>query len=435
MRRSAGSWFPVLSHSFLAAAAACSLAWGPVGVAQVWVGGELGWQGQAVMGEVNPLTITVENRTGSILSATIRAEQRVGSEWRGQITQRLRVPVLLAPAGRARFVFPWPVEAGSEPVAVVVEADGVELARIALPVRAMVEKPLALVGAVAALPAPGQAVFLAPEDLPADPLLLAPFSEVRIAPTAFVSAQARAALTAWAAFGGGTVAGLAVPAEVPSLHDDALRAGARLHRPRRAPLGLLIGGTVVYLIAMGYALPTLSRRGRPRGALALVVLSSAFALFYPYLYDTPQTTTVLLYELTVLDVAGFSSDVLTITSHWGEWWEGAGWWVERVPPGGERAGSAVEWSWGGDGVRTAVRIHPGKTVFLWRYGPGWAGGGVERVVGAGGNVAGVDAGFAPLLDAVGPLLREGDRLILDRAEERRAGLAWYVYRLRWERRG
>ncbi len=48
-----------------------------------------------------------------------------------------------------------------------------------------------------------------------------------------------------------------------------------------------------------------------------------------------------------------------------------------------------------------------------------------------GSVA-VDAGFAPLLAAVGPVAREGDLVYTERIAERQGGAARYEYRLRWE---
>lgn len=413
----------------------CLVAGATGGWAQVRVWGELGWQGQAVAGAVNPLAITVENGTGSVLSATLRAAQRVGSGWRGQAEQRLQAPLLLAPGGRARFVFPWPVEAGSEPVTVSVEAGGGELARTVLPTRLVVEKPVAVVGTVVTLPSSRPVLALAPEDLPEDPLLLSPFSQVQVAPTALVSSQARDVLLAWATFGGGSVTGLPMPAGVPPLRDGDLYDAVRRHGPRPPPVGLLVGGAALYLIALGYALPSLTRRGRPLGAAGLVALATCFALMYPVLYGSPQTQTVVQYGLTTSQLVRFGMDTLAVTAHRGSLWEGPGWWVERVPPGGEKAVRDVQWVWGRDGARTAVRIDPGQTVFLWRYGPAWVKGGAEQVVGPGRTVTRDDIGFAPLLAAVGSLLREGDRVFLDRAAERQGDLAWYGYRVRWERRG
>jgi hypothetical protein len=67
-------------------------------------------------------------------------------------------------------------------------------------------------------------------------------------------------------------------------------------------------------------------------------------------------------------------------------------------------------------------------MILWRYGRAWAAGGTRHVV---GSVA-VDAGFAPLLAAVGPVARAGDLVYTERIAERQGGAARYEYRLRWE---
>ncbi len=414
--------------TWLAWTVLCAVAVAQPGWAEVQVGGEVGWQGQAVLGEVNPLTITVTNGTSSVLSATLRVEQRVGSGWRGAGMQRLRAPLLLAPGGRARFAFPWPVEAGSAPVTVVVEEDGTELARATLPLRLMVEKPIATVGSVVAYPAGGPMIALAPEDLPEDPFLLSPFSEVRLTRGAVVSAPAAEALAAWAAFGGGLVRDGETPTVIPSLSAADLADAVARHGPRPPPRGLLIGGTVLYLIALGFALPPLSRRGRPWGMAALISVVLAFSLFYPLFFGSPQAITMLLYSLSSRDVSRFSYDTLVIVPIREGIQEVSGWWVERVPPGTERSGMDIEWAWGPDGPRTIVAANPGQTMILWRYGRAWAAGGTRHVV---GSVA-VDAGFAPLLAAVGPVARAGDLVYTERIAERQGGAARYEYRLRWE---
>jgi hypothetical protein len=406
----------------------CVVAVAQPGWAEVQVGGELGWQGQAVLGEVNPLTITVVNGTSSVLSATLRVEQRVGSGWRGAGMQRLRAPVLLAPGGRARFAFPWPVEAGSAPVTVVIAEGGTELARATLPLRLMAEKPIAAVGSVAAYPDGEPMIALAPEDLPEDPFLLSPFSEVRLTRGAAVSAPAAEALAAWVAFSGGRVRDGETPTVIPSLSMTDLDDVVARHGPRPPPRGLLVGGTVLYLIALGLALPPLSRRGRPWGMAALISTVLMFALFYPVFFGSPQTTTVLLYSFSARDISRFSADTLIIVPVRGGTQEVSGWWVERVSPGTERSGMDIEWVWGPDGPRTLVAANPGQTMVLWRYGRAWATGGTRHVV---GSVA-VDAGFAPLLAAVEPVAREGDLVYTERIAEHQGGVARYEYRLRWE---
>jgi len=434
MKRFAGCRFPVLGCAVVAAVVACALPGGLIGIAQVRVGGELGWQGQAVVGAVNPLTITVENGTSSVLSATLRAEQRLGSGWRGQVAQQLRVPVLLAPGGRTRFVFPWPVEAASDPVTIALDAGGVELARATLPLRLTVEKPVAGVGGMVG-PSSAPVIVLAPDDLPEDPLLLDPFSEVWVAPTAFVTTAARDALQAWVAFGGGAVTGLPVRPAVGALRDADLQQALREHGPRPPPVGLLIGGTVIYLIAIGYSLPRLSRRSPSRGAALLLIVSVTFALFYPVLFDVPHGTTAVEYSLNVLDVRRFSLDSLGITCDRGGLREVPGWWVERVVPGSQRVGRDVTWEWAADGPRTVIQMDPGQTLFLYRYGSEWFGGGREAVVGPGARVTGAETGFAPLLAVLGPLVQEGDRVFLGVRADRRGGVAWHAYRVRWERDG
>jgi len=409
------------------------VACGVVGLSQVRIWGEIGWQGQAVAGHVNPLTITVENGTGSVLSATLRVEQRVGSGWRGQSDHQLRAPLLLGPGGQARFVFPWPVEFGSEPLTVFVEADGVEVGRATLPMHPTAGKLVAVVGVPAAPPQAERVVALAPNELPEDPLLLSSFSQVWVAGVP-PSVRARNALGAWVAFGGGSVEGVPVPAAVLLLREDELREGARLHRPRQPPVGLVVVSALLYLVAVGYALSALARGRRPWAAGLVILVPLGLALLYPHWAGTPQDMTVVQYELSASDVGRLSSHALVIEAYKGGRWEGPGVWVERVPSGSEVVGRHVEWTWGRDGPRTAVYVEPGKTLVLWRYGPTWDGVGEVIPVVAVGYPVRAGAGFTPLLRAVSPLLERDDRLVLSREEERVGNVAWYTYRLRWERR-
>ncbi len=429
MRRIPGCRFPVLGWVLLAAVGA-----GGFGVAQVRVGGELGWQGIAVAGEVNPLAITVENGTGAVLSATLRAEQRLGSGWRGQVLQRLRVPVLLAPGGRTRLLFPWPVEAGSDPITVVLESGGAALAQATLPLRLEVEKPVAVAGALVG-PSSGPVLVLSPADLPEEPLLLGPFSAVEVAPAAFVPAVARDALQAWATFGGGAVRGVPVPVATVGLRETDLRQALREHGQRSPPLGLVLGGTAIYLAVLGYALRPLSRRTRSSGIALLLPTFLAFSLFYSVWVEKPHGVITLQYSIIAHNVSRFSYDSLVVVSRRGGVVEIDGWWVERVVPGSQRTARVVSWVWTDRGARTSVEVDPGETLFLYRYGRGWVERGEAVEVGPEGWVGRVEPGFAPLLAAVGGHLREGDQLELDFTADRKGDAVWYVYRLRWMRDG
>lgn len=431
MTRFTGHGFPMRLHWQRAVPLVLAAVWCLVGgagaVAQIRVGGELGWEGRAVVGEVNPLTITIENGTSTILIGTLVAEQRVGSAWRGQATQRLEAPLVLAPGGRARFAFPWPVEAGSEPVAIRVQGDGVELARATIPLRLAVEKPVAIVGTWVGELDAGPVVFLAPEEIPPDPFFLSPFSRIRIASPATVPAPSVASLRAWAAYGGGEVEGLPTVPSVSPPTDADLRAALRLHPPRPPPLGALIGGTALYLFLLGFALPPLARRARSPWISLLLIVSLAFSLMYGVLCEFPPSVNLIQYRLLLPDDIRFSLDTLLIVPQREGVWEVAGWWVERVPAGGERVATVVEWVEGGDGPRTRVALGAGQAAALWRYGPAWVEGGEEVVVGQGGRVD-VGAAFAPLVAAIGAA--EGDRLFLDWAKERWGEVAVYTYRLR-----
>ena len=413
----------------LAWAALAALALAQEAGAQVGVRAELGWQGRAVAGEVNPLLVAVQNDSASPLSGTVRVEQRVGSSWRGQALHRAQAPVFLPPRGRGTVVIPWPVEAVAEPLVVAVESGGTELARAVLPVRPGVEKIVAVVGAVVA-DAPGPVLFFAPEDVPEDPLLFAPFTQVRLAPGVSLPPQARGALAAWVAFGGGSAVGFPAPGAIPPLAEADLRAALLRHGPRSPPTLVLMAAVTLYLILLGYVLPPLAQRGRARPAAAAVALGTAFALFYPVVYDEPQILTAVQYSIYSSDVIRYGLDTLAVTHHRGGEVVVPGHWVERARPGVGRAYTELRWERGEEGVRTRVRLERGKTIFLSRYSGPWDGEGR-----AAAEAAGAGEGFGPVLAVLKAVAREGDRIVLDRREVRRGGEVWVVYRARWERGG
>lgn len=408
------------------------LAWAALGVlalahgagAQVEVRAELGWGGWAVAGEVNPLVVSVVNGSARPLAGTLQLEQRVGSTWRGQAQQRAQVPVLVPPGGQGRVLLPWPVEAVGEPLVVVLESEGDEVARTVFPVRPVPNRVVAVVGAVGTELQP-PAVVLAPEDVPEDPLLLAPFAEVRIAPGTALSAGAWNALAAWVAFGGGSGEGIPTPRAIPPLGEADLRAALGRHSPRSAPAVLLLV-VVAYLVVLGYVLPSLATRGRGGGVTAAVAVFLALALFYPVWYGQPQNTTFVLYSITESDVVMYGLDTLAVTSRRGGEVALSGLWMERSRPGVERAHSGMTWVWGRAGAQTRVVLEPGKTLFLYGYSPPWNGT---------GRPAGTEEGFAPVLGVLQPLIGEGDQLFLDREETRKGDEFWALYRVRWERRG
>lgn len=395
-------------------AALLALLVGVGGGAQVQLAAELGWQGIPVAGAVNPLWVAVENRSPSVLSGTLRVAGDAGSGWRGRVAQALQAPLLLPPGGRARLLFPWPVEVGGEPLRMGVEAEGRELAWISLPVRAALEKPLALVGIGGDLPG-GPAAFLAPEDVPADPILLDPFWAVRV--SAPLPERAREALRAWAAFGGGVVEGAGAPPPLPPLGEEPLRALLRDRARQERPTLLLLALSAAYLALLGYALAALGR-GRPAPAAGLVAPFLAFALFYPVLVESPPLVTALQISISEESVVGFGLETLALVARRGGVVALPGHWVERRQAGLENVYSEIRWEWGKEGVRTLVRMNPGKTLILYRYGEAWTGEG------------GVPLGVGPVAGLLGPLLEQGGRWVVAEAHRRDGGVAWWVYRVR-----
>lgn len=387
------------------------------GWAQLRLEAQLGWQGTAVAGAVNPLWVTVENRSPRLLAGVLRLEQEVGSGWRGRTTLGLRAPILLPPGGGTRLLFPWPVEMGGTPLVVAIEAEGREVVRLDLPVRATLEKPLAQVGMGGDFPWE-PAVLLAPEDLPTDPLLLDALRAVGVASP--LPGRAADALRAWAAFGGGALEGVPSPPAVPPLEEAALRAAVRDHARQERPTRLLLALTVAYLVLLGYALAALER-GRATTAGALLASFTVFALFHAVLFGEPPNVTLVSIRIVSSDVATFSLDNVAISARWRGVIALPGHWVPRRLSHLEEDGNAITWEWGPDGVRTWVRVKPGEVTIAQRYG------GVE-----GAGVGLVEAGLPPEL--LGPLVRVG-KVEVAGAGRRVGGQAWWTYQVRWVRDG
>ncbi|MCX7750400.1 MAG: hypothetical protein N2320_02390 [Candidatus Bipolaricaulota bacterium] len=393
------------------------------GWAEVRLSAELGWGGIAVADAVNPLWITVENPSASVFTGSLHVAQETGSGWRGRVGQRLTAPLLLPPGGRARLLFPWPLPAGTEPLAVWVEADGREEARLSVPVRPSLEKPVAVVGS-AGPPPQGPAVFLAPDELPAAPALLSPFLRVFVPAT--LPPQAAEALAAWAAFAGGEVEGRSVPSPLPPPGEEALRTALRAHTARDGTALPILGLTVAYLVLLGFALARLPR-GRWAPLAALAGTFTSFALLYPVLYETPPVETVVQYSISRSDIARYSFDVAAVSRRRAGVVVLDGQWFDAGERRSDQAYSAIAWEWGAGGPRTLVWANPGKTVILSRYGAPWDGAGGRPGEGWAGGVA-------PLA-VLGPLVRAGEAVRVEVKSGREGGRAWWVYRARWDRRG
>jgi len=296
---------------------------------QVGMEATLGWGGVPVLGRVNPLWVTVDNPTGAPVVGTLQVLARIGSPWRGEARRALSAPVLLAPGGRATFLFPWPVQRGTRELSLTLLAEAGPLATSVVPVS---PTPTPLTGTVGG---PGPGISLSPADL-ADPLLLHPLGAISVA--APLSPEGREALSAWAAYLGGELSGFASPSRWSWPEGEGLsRAFARLPLPR-PPLAPLALAVATYLLGIGFFLPP-ACRGRFRPAAISLGVSLGLALFCPVFYNPLVGPVVCTWEFGDKNVGQFHLEFLALTATEAREWRGEGFWVELLP--------AEEGAWAG----------------------------------------------------------------------------------------
>jgi len=398
--------------------------------APVTLGAQLGWQGRPVPGAINPLTITVENATGKVLSGTLTVRGEQAAAWRASPQHTLRCPVLLAPGARGRFLFPWPLELRGPRVVVELDAGPAGLFQTQVSAGGGLGKLVALVGAPLPDPLPVEPlILLEPEDLPEEPALLTCFARVVVGPGVVLSPRAQAVLAAWGTYLGGQVEGLPVPLVWGGLSLAEAESFASLYGPRPAPRGLLVAVALGYILGLGYALPAWARGARPWGLAFVLGSGLGFALFYIVSYGVPESTVSVQTIIEVSTVPQFSYALCAVLGGTGGEWVAAGLWWSKDP------GKSLTWEWTPQGPATRVRLDPGERLVVWTVGPGWQGEGRTIEVGLWPTPwLELPRPIRAAVSAFRPELRVGDVLQV-REEHLRQGRA-SVHRLfvRWVRR-
>ncbi|HAF70388.1 TPA: hypothetical protein DCL37_03400, partial [Candidatus Acetothermia bacterium] len=282
---------------------------------EISVDASLGWGGVAVLGRVNPLWVTVKNPSGASVVGTLEVEWQIGSPWRGRAERCLSAPVVLAPRGQAKLLFPCPVERGTRELSIKVLSGSTPLATASLPVSPAAAPLSGSAGGMA------QGVILAPQDL-TDPLLLHPFGKIKA--TTPLPAEAQEALLSWAAFLGGELSGLPPPTpwEWPD-RDDLSQAFSRLSLPH-PPLAPLALAVATYLLGIGFFLPP-AAHGRFRPLTISLTVTWGLSLFSSVLYEPVSGTISCRWILRDDTVGRFGLEFTTLTSiRVGEWRGGGG---------------------------------------------------------------------------------------------------------------
>lgn len=313
----------------------------------VEVGAELGWGGQPVLGAVNPLWLTVTNPAGKPFSGKLRILARVGSPWRGEAVRLAEIPLLLAPFGRAVLTLEWPVDPGMTSFSVQVLSEDQVVFSQDFPVRPATSRLRGAIGP----PDPSADLVLSPSDLPANPLLLWPFSELKL--SFFLPSRAQEVLRAWEVF---LARGLFVQAE-------PIRQRLRALRPAPPIWSALVPGMLLYLLALGLALSHFSR-GRFRIFSIILAVFLGLSLFYGVMRESAESLASIKIEITSQRVGNFRLELLGLVSWRGQDWGLSGVWHELLPSRGWR-GFDLRWEYGPTGWTTRFSLLPGvPRVFL-----------------------------------------------------------------------
>lgn len=331
-----------------------------MGGAGVEVRVEVGWAGRAVVSVVNPVWVSLSNPDPSLFSGELRLSGKIGSPWRGEAQRTLLFPVLLAPGGHTRLVLPWPVELGS--TTLKVEVCSGERVVFSKEIQLYLELGR-LTGAVGPPMGPVE-ILLSPADLPLDPLLLWPFSQLELALE--ISDQARAVLQAWSMFLGGK-------SSVPSpwgvlLQGESFRQALQAYRPSPPLWSALVPGLFVYLVILGFVLSRYSR-GDVRVLLVFIGVSLSFALIYGLSRDESSGSCYIKADMVSQGFTEFCLELWGGLSWREEMQELPGFWVELLPERGWE-GLDLHWVYSQDGWETKVTLAPGRPRLFFRLAQG-----------------------------------------------------------------
>lgn len=320
------------------------------------VGLEVGWAGQPVAFVVNPLWLTLSNPSSRPFSGEVLISGKVGSPWRGEAERTAVIPMFLAPWGRTTLLLPWSLEPGMTALQVRVFSGGTEVfAR---------DFPLGFLGGTRLSGGIGPAgvgpgIFIAPADLPSNPLLLWPFSELGISGT--LAPQAAEVVRAWQAFLGGKT----TPDHrgVASVQAEALRERLRGLQPLPPIWSVLVPGLLLYLVVLGPGLSRLAR-GRAGFLLATVTVFLCLSLFYSVLRENAIGPSFVKISVFSESVHGFHLELVGVIS----WRNGEralpGWWHELLPAR-SWTGLDLRWEYSPSGWATTLPLTPGvPRVFL-----------------------------------------------------------------------
>ncbi len=326
--------------------------------AQVALEAELGWEGHATAGEINPLWLRITNESPATVVGELVVRQHVVSPWRGAGQREMTKPLALGPGGHTRLVLPWPLALGAEELVVSYYADGAQLSSVEVKVE-LAPRPVRLyVGRPAAGVQPGTVVY-APEDLPRDPLVYSSVSAIEVAQGDTLSPSLQQALHTWRIL-------LSESQENSFAHpsSEELRNALRRAEFEGEAWWWYVLATILYLVAAGVLLGRWAQ-GRRWGFVGLSLVCLGLSLYGAVSPTVPLNT--IQYQWSVSRDDGVEVDMVWsgLFSRRGQKITLDGLWADEQVVDEPGAGRDVHWEWGPEGWRTHVRFGQGDTLVLW----------------------------------------------------------------------
>lgn len=335
------------------------------GAGQVGLQAELGWEGQAVAGEVNPLWVRVTHDGPGSVRGVLVVHQRTEPGWYGESERWMRRPVELAPRTSTEWILPWPLALGASELSVTLEVEGQEQARASLPV-VLASLPVQLhLGRPHQAVKPGT-VVVEPAALPVDPMLLSGVSTIRIGEGATLGASDQHSLRTWETLLAGRQG---ATGSVPHPSSEQLQDGLAQVAFDAERWWVYLAAMAVYVAVAAWRLARWSQRGGTRAALMLAATALGLVLFHavsprlPALYVSIQWSVQddRIADTDVLWRALFARQARDVALE--------GLWADLPAVGDHRDGLDIGWMWSQGGWTTHVRLLRGEPRTLWALAP------------------------------------------------------------------
>ncbi len=332
---------------------------------QVRLEGELGWQGVAVVGEVNPLWIEVTSGATTPINGQLVVHQRAGSAWRGEGERWMTRRLPLVPGGRSRLVLPWPLLAG-EPLTVSYEAEGMNLYTVQVPVEAAAQPRTLVVGRPRAGVSSDTTVVRA-ADLPGDPTVYGSVAAIRVEDPQSIGPQLGETFAAWEVLLAGRHR---APGSVPHPSAELVRNALFQAGLNGEVWWWHLAGTLAYVVAVAFLLRGWSKASGRRSAVKLACCVCGLILLGAVSPYTPVSSVRYNWVLHHPGVTNYSvawSGLFSRRAAEEVFLDGL--WIDAAVVDQPLVPQEIRWSWGTEGWETRVTLERGRPQIMWALQP------------------------------------------------------------------